>query len=263
MFIIIRFLLYTLPLLIFGLFEFVRNYPTSKVILGVAIFIVVWLFGVVWYLIRHSVRKQSNYMALAELVNYFITPVLLVLSSLLFLVFFNDPIFYRLVAGVIAFLSFLFLESVFIYLYYPQKYVLSSMENVSSYLNILISFFLYSGYYGLTVFLHIRSKWLFVLLIFLNVILLLQTFFINKLKFKTVWLPMLLSIVIFGELVWAVQYLTFTFLVKGVIVSLVYYTISGLLRYYFLQSYNKKILWRHISVVAIIMFFLLFTAQWL
>lgn len=261
MFIIIRFFLYSLPFVIFAVFEFIRNFPQQ--ILWGGIFIAVWLFIVIWYLVRHSVRKQSNYMAFTELLNYFITPLLLVLSGMLFLVFFSNVMFYRVISIFISFSSFLFLESIFIYLYYPQKYILSSLENVSSYLNIVVSFFLYSGYYGLVVFLHLQAKWLFVLLIALNLLLLLQTFFINKLKFKNVWLALLLALVIFIQLVWAIQYLPFTFLVKGVMVSLAYYTMSGLFRYYFLQSYNQKILWRHIMVVAVAIFFLLFTAKWL
>ena len=261
MFLIIRFFLYSLPFVIFGVFEFSRNFPNLIVWAGV--FIVFWLFLVIWYLLRHSVRKQGDNMTFTELSNYFITPLLLVFSGMLFLVFFNNVTFYRVISVFISFASFLFLESVFIYLYYPQKYVLSSLENISSYLNIVVSFFLYSGYYGLMVFLHLQSKWLFVSLIVLNMVLLLQTFFINKLKFKKIYLALLLALVILVEVVWAVQYLPFTFLVKGVMVSLVYYIISGLFRYYFLQSYNKKILWRHVLVVSVVAFFLLFTAKWL
>jgi len=261
MFIIIRFLVYTLPFIIFATFEFLRHYPQT-LIYGI-LFISVWLLMVAWYLIRHSVKRQSRYMAFSELLNYLVTPLLLVLSTILFLIFFNDLLLYRIVAGLSSFATFLFLENVFLYLYYPHKYILSSLENVSAYLNILIAFFLYSGYFGLNVSLHLESIWLFITLVSLNALLLLQTLFINKLKFKNTWLALLLGVLIFTELLWVSQFLSFSFLVKGALLALVYYTISGLFRYFFLESLTKKIIYRHLMVILIAGSVLLFTAQWL
>jgi hypothetical protein len=261
MFILIRFLVYTLPFIIFTTFEFLRHYP-QYLIYGI-IFISVWLLAVAWYLIRHSVKRQSNYMAFSELLNYLVTPLLLVLSTVLFLVFFNNIILYRVVAGFISFATFLFLENVFLYLYYPHKYILSSLENVSGYLNIVVVFFLYSGYFGLNVFLHLESRWLFVGLVFLNALLFLQTLFINKLKLKNTWLALALGVLIFSEFLWVSQFLAFSFLVKGALLALVYYTISGLFRYFFLESLTKKVVYRHLIVILVAGSMLLLTAQWL
>lgn len=261
MFIIIRFLIYTLPLVVFAFFSIIRTYPTWLLWSSVTIF--VYLLFVAWYIVRNSVRKQSDSMSFRELVNYLITPVFLLFGAMAFLLFLNDLFIYRLFAGGVAAILFLFLENVFIYLYYPHKYILSSLENVSAYSNLLTAFFINSAYYGLSVFLHMQSKWLFAGVFAINLILFLQTLLINHLKFQATWLAFMIVGVILGEMIWILQYLTWSYLVKGAILAFSYYLLSNMFRYYFLKSLNKTVLYRHILISLLMAALVLISAQWL
>jgi hypothetical protein len=261
MFIVIRFLIYSLPLVVFSFFYAIRMWPHRLAWFGVVMF--VYLLFVAWYIVRNSVRKQSDDMTWRELLNYLITPSFLLLGASAFMVFINDILVYRLFAVGVALILFLFLENVFIYLYYPHKYVLSSLENVSAYSNLLSAFFVNSAYYGLSVFLHIQSKWLFTGVFVVNTILFLQTILINKLKLKNAWLAFLLVTVLLGELVWVLQYLPWSFLVKGALLATGYYLLSNMFRYYFLQSLNKVVLYRHLFISIGMILAILVTAKWL
>jgi hypothetical protein len=261
MFIVIRFLIYTLPLVVFGYFSVIRSQPTWLLWSSLTMFF--YLLFVAWYIVRNSVRKQSDSMTWRELLNYLITPAFLLFSAMAFMIFINDIFIYRLFAGGVAAIIFLFLENVFIYLYYPHKYILSSLENVSAYSNLLTAFFINSAYYGLSVFLHMQSKWLFAGVFAINLILFLQTLLINHLKFQTTWFAFVMVGVILGEMVWVLQYLTWSYLVKGAILAFSYYLLSNMFRYYFLQSLNKTVLYRHILISVLMAAVVLLSAQWL
>lgn len=261
MFIVIRFLIYTLPLVVFGFFAIIRSWPQS--LLWAGIFMLIYLLLSAWYVVRHSVRKQSDSMSLRELLNYLVTPALLLFTSTAFLLFVNDIFMYRLLAGGVAAILFLFLENVFIYLYYPHKYVLSSLENVSAYSNLLTAFFVNSAYYGLSVFLHMQSKWMFAAVFIINIILFLQTMLINHLKWQNTWFAVLMVGIILGEMVWVLQYLTWSYLVKGAVLAFSYYLLSNMFRYYFLQSLNKTVLYRHILISLGMAALILASALWL
>ncbi|HPL92784.1 MAG TPA: hypothetical protein PLB38_00690 [bacterium] len=261
MFIVIRFLIYTLPLVVFGFFAIIRSWPQS--LLWAGIFMLIYLLFSAWYVVRHSVRKQSDSMSVRELLNYLVTPALLLFSSTAFLLFINDILMYRLLAGGVAAILFLFLENVFIYLYYPHKYVLSSLENVSAYSNLLTAFFVNSAYYGLSVFLHMQSKWMFAAVFIINIILFLQTMLINHLKWQNTWFAVLMVGIILGEMVWVLQYLTWSYLVKGAVLAFSYYLLSNMFRYYFLQSLNKTVLYRHILISLGMAVLILASALWL
>lgn len=261
MFIVIRFLIYTLPLVMFGFFSVIRSWPKMLLLASLSIFI--YLLFVVWYIVRHSVRKKSDSMTFWELLNYLITPLLLLFGATAFLVFINDILIYRLLAGGVAAILFLFLENVFVYLYYPHKYILSSLENVSAYSNLLTAFFVNSAYYGLVVFLHMQSKWMFIVVLIINIILFLQTLLINHLKIQVTWFALVVVGVVLGELVWVLQYLTWSYLVKGAFLAFSYYLLSNMFRYYFLQSLNKTVLYRHIFISLGMTLLVLGSALWL
>jgi len=162
----------------------------------------------------------------------------------------------------IVFLYFYF-RSLYYYLIKPDFYQDQSLENFSSYGNFLAFYFIASAIYGLQAFLNI-PVWLLVLVMLVVIgLIVYQIIWINKINIHVGLFYILLACLILVELAWSVTFLPLSFYILGLILSICYYMLIGLIRYYLLNRLDKKIIKLYLIFGFSSIFMVLLTARWM
>ena len=176
-------------------------------------------------------------------------------------------------------IQFLFaLNILFIYLYFKTLYLFfykklenkfSSIENIFSFGNFLSFFFLSSSLYGLYSHLSIPIVIILVVMLVIFALLVYNIIFILKLKNKTIEnkniiIYIIIFCVILIELASTVSFLPFNHKITGLILSICYYMLVGLAKYYlFLGTIEMKKIKLYLGFGFSAIFFILVTAKWL
>ncbi|MFC1612910.1 hypothetical protein ACFL23_01125 [Patescibacteria group bacterium] len=226
----------------------------------------VWAFIMLLFVIvsiLHIFKKQN--INLKDKLFFLITPIFLMCSSVLASIFLNTNLIKLLFSIGIAIMFFLYLENLFLYFRMPAKYQIYSLENISSYINLISIFFISSSFYGLKILLGVRFKW-FIFLIaiefFAVFILFCQNFWVNKISANESKKYLLIAILILLEIYLIILLLPSNYYVNGLIFSLAYYVIAGLIKYKLLDKLEKRIIMKYSSISFILFIFLLVTTKW-
>lgn len=249
-----RFIPILCPLFIFIIFEIFFKKP----------FWIYWLFSLLIVAVAISVWKLigRGLITVGARWNFLVAPLFLITSGLFFILFLENQILKHFLAIFLAVLLGLFLENIFIYIYRHDKYQVNSLENISSYLNLISTLFFNSGFFGLLIFLNI-PVWLLILLILLVTFSLsYQTMWINKIVSEKSWIYILIICLILCELAWALSFLPTSFYVSGAVLSIAYYLVLGISRFYLLGNLDAKIVKRHLIISLIVLILILGTARW-
>jgi len=243
----------TIVLIFFG-WEILFKKP--KGIYFLVIFFIIWILLVIWKLLGLKSITKITYW------NFLTTPILLILSGGIFLVFIEKAIIKHLLFLVIAILIGLFLETLFIYIYEHENYRSPTLENISRLINLISFYFYLSGIYGLAIFLSL-SIWLRVVITLPVIIIsIYQIFWINKVKAKKSWLHLLVISLILIELFIAVNTLPTSFYVNGFILGVIYYLMTNLSLDYFSGQIKKGAVSRYLLFSFLMLLLVLITAQW-
>jgi len=164
-----------------------------------------------------------------------------------------------------------FFDLVFLYLYYrtlyyyllaPEYYKDSSLQNLSAYGNFAGFYFLSSAVYGVQVFVS-ASVWLLMLTMLIATLLIVyQVTWANKIDKKTGLFYILISGLVITEIAWSVSFLSLSYFVLGLILSVSYYTIIGLLRFYLQNALNKKLVKMYLIFGLSSILLVLLTSRW-
>ncbi len=171
--------------------------------------------------------------------------------------------------GLVQFLF--LLNFLFLYFYFSiiynllincKKYKTGTLENFSSHGNFLAMYFIASSVYGLQSLVGFPIIGLvFILLIFL-ISIIYQVFWVNGIRSKIGQIYIFISILVILELAITLWFLTLSFYILGLLLSVYYYTLIGLIRFYLTGNFRK-------SVVKLYLFFgfssiliVLLTARW-
>ncbi len=191
-----------------------------------------------------------------------ISPLLLVFSSLFFLILLSSVWLRHVSVILVSFLLFLFLEDIFYYFFRVKKYQVYSLENISSYVNLVSFFFFASSMYGLVIFLKL-DVWILSLGVALAVFLLAyQTMRINGLSWRSSWLYLLIIVLVCVEIFWTIGFWPTSFYINGLFLSLVFYLILNLTRYQILNKLERKIVARYLIISLVVVLITLGTARW-
>lgn len=250
-----RFIPIFCPFLIFASYELLLKKP----------FLIYWLFPILILTVAALIWKLigKGLITIIARWNFLISPLFLMVGGLFFILFLENQLFKHFLIFLVAFLLGLYLEAIFIYIYRHEKYQINSLENISSYINLISLLFFYSGFFGLLIFLNI-SVWLVVLLVLLvTVSLAYQTMWINKIDFKKSFLYILIIGLILCQLAWVISFLPIDFYASGAFLSVVYYLLSGLSRFYLLGTLNSLVIKRHLIIGSIVLILILGTTRWI
>lgn len=254
MILINRLIPFLCPLFVFISFEIIFKKPIF----------VYWLFTFLIIIVVTSVWKLigKGLITITARWNFLITPLFLVLGGLLFVFFLENKIFKHLLVVFLVFLLGLFLETMFVYIYRHEKYQVNSLENISSYINLISSLFFYSSFFGLLIFLNIPFWLIALLTLIITFFLSHQTMWVNKIVSVRSWLYILVICLILCELAWVLSFLPISFYVRGAVLSVIYYLVIGISRFHLLGILDVKVIRRHLIISLIVLILILGTARW-
>lgn len=198
--------------------------------------------------------------------QFFLAPFLFLLSSLLFFIVLtpkNEILKHLLIIFIAGFLA-IILESLFNFFHRQTKYPLFAIENIYSYLDLIIFFFFSASFYYLIIFSNFPFWLLLIFIIIISSLLSYQVFWANKIldNPKTTYLFILTIGLILGELFWIISFWPTGFYFNALFLSLFYYIIIGLSRYHLLGQLDKKIVKRYLMIGGICLVIALLTTRW-
>lgn len=249
----------TLAIIVIAIFEFILN-PTSVkvnlfVIFAALIFvllaIVVSLYAIIW-------EKTAK-----EFWLFLAPPVIFISNAYLFFLFLERGLIYHVLAFVSGLLMYLYFENLFIYYYLREKYQPYSLENITSYLNVISTFLLASNVICLIIFLGISFWWLALISLILFFLLVLSHFWISKISWTDGKLFIIGISLLLLQILWAVKYFSTAFYIIGLIVAVSYYILTGIGRSHLIGDLDKKELARYLIAGLAIIVITLGFAQWI
>ncbi len=215
-------------------------------------------------------QKSNNNILLFSQLNYWIDflsflilPLFLSISIFFFLLLIPQTFFRHLIIFFGVFVIYLYFRNLYYYFHKKQEYKVNSLENISLYANILTFFLLSSSFFAFIIFLNSRIWIIMLWLLLFGSTLIYQLFWISKVELKKNLFYLIIIVLIVEELFWSITLLPLDYYSKGILLSLVYYTVIGLSKYKLDDNLTSKIVKRYlfISIASIVL--ILFTAKWI
>lgn len=195
--------------------------------------------------------------------NYLILPAFFFSS----LIVFSAMIPNRFLVQLLFILNIIFLYIYFRTIYYclikTDYYRDYSMENLSAYGNFLTFYFISSAVYGFQSFLNISVWFLIIIMLVATGLIVYQVMWINKIDIQIGFFYILLICLVIAELVWAASFLPLSFYILGLFLSICYYMLIGLAKFYLLAKLEKKVIKLYLGFGFFSILIVLFTSRWL
>lgn len=252
-FILIRIFPILLPILYLALVESVLYFNLSWLwsVVGIGVLDIIYFILI---FIRKN-KKESLFFILHSLV--FLTvgfAYFLVLSSELFINLF-------IIAWSLIY--FVYLESIFHYFYETKKVLIMSLKNVISYVNLITFFFLMVVLFNLHVFIGLSSLFIVLISFFILFILLISRFNASDIVLKKSLLYSFFLSIILTELIIASLFLSVSFFVSALILSVFYYIFSSLSALSLRGELTKTSIMQYIVFTVVVIIMVVTTSQWL
>lgn len=223
----------------------------------------VWpVFILLNLLIAGLVALYSEKKLDSETLNHFIAPVFLFWSMYLFFLFLEN-IYVKLFFGAAAaFLFAVYTEQIFFKKFLLKRYDAKALENMSIYFSILAIFMGTASFFGFYIFLHASRILISIAVVLTGLALNYHIFHTLKANFwESLPYVLVLTLGLF-EIFYVMTFLPVSFAVSGVILAALYYIALGMVRYYFVQFYDAKMVKRHVIIGLIILIAVVATARW-
>ena len=210
----------------------------------------------IWQFTGRQLRKAAFW-------NFIITPFLLVNSGLAFLVFLEGESTKQLVTMITTISVWIFLKVTFLYFFFRPKYEPHTLENISSYLNLVAVFLFSSSVFNFIILLQVPAWQGAIGSMVVIGLLSYQLFWIGDLGFRTQWRTLAVITLVTGELFFAVSFLPTSVYVNGLLMTLGYYTMTGLARNWLLNIRERWVVVRYLLISFSILVIILLTAKWI
>jgi len=212
------------------------------------VIVTLWLFN----------KKKFN----LEFLSFLISPVLFVITCIGFSLFIEKNIFFHFIAAGASIFLYIYFGRILDYKFYPKRYQPYSLENFSWYLDIIIVFLFFSLAFALIIFLKVKLLVLIAPAVLIGLLLAYQLFWVNKINFSDSNVFIFTIGVVMVELFCAVYYLPTSFYINAFILTIAFYLMTGLGRYFLLGSLDKKKVINFLIVSVVCLTVILATAQW-
>lgn len=190
------------------------------------------------------------------------------------------PLYFTIGLGVFSSIAsswklvqFLFvLEAIFLYLYYRliyyflikiDSYQTGSLAEFSSQSNLIAFYFLATSMYGLQSFLN-PPMW--ILLLFVMVVagmIAYQMAMVNGIDGKRGIFYILLTCLILSELSWCLSFMTLSYYVSGLVLTVLYFVLINFIRFYLIDDLSKQLVRNYIIFGVLSILAVLLTSNWL
>jgi len=237
-----------------GLFEFLLWKPEWYYVFIslLEILIISLLFWLSWKKIE-----------IKEACSLIITPFFFLGFSFVFIFFMEGSLLEQLVILTIVFLWWTFIENVFLFFYQPVRYQPYSLENITSYLNLITVFLVSSSLHSFIIFLGFSGALSLLLIFLITLLLVLQMIVINKISIKKNFGLIITLALMIAELFWVTKFLPSSYLVNGLIIAISYYLLTGIISHWFLESLDKKVLKRYLGISGTLFLLIVLSARWI
>lgn len=234
-------------------FELIVIMPGLWFILPVLAALIIFLL--ILKLFNWQFRQKEFYIFLS-------TTLILIISTFLFVFFMDSPSIRLATIIIISILIGFYLNNIFLFLYSPQSYPPYSLENITTYFNMVSFFFLMSSFFSLAILLGISILLLLIPTFVITVVLTLLTQMVNKVDLaKTRFFLSILSLTMV-ELFWAIHYLPTNFFINGVVLTIIYYMFMVLGLDYLTGKIEKTVVKRTLLIGCFMIILILVFAQW-
>lgn len=248
-----RIIPYLVSIIIFILIEQIIVFPKQIYLLA---FISLMILGLsIWQLIERSFFRPKFW-------QFVITPLLLLGSGLVFLIFLEDYLFRQFFVVILIVLIWVFLELTYLRFHRRLKYQVHSLENISTYINLITVFLSTSSFFGLVVFLAFPVWILVIIFTGLTMLLNYQIAYSSEAPLTSSWLYILAISLMMTEIFWAVSFLPTSIYVNGLVVTISYYLMSGLALNWLLGIQERKVVLRYLIISFVSLIIILITAKW-
>lgn len=241
------------PLLIFLILEL--SFYNIKLLYFLPFIGLLILLAILKYLIKEPwLSKDYFYLSILPILLFICTISLLLLLGLTLLKHLAIILFVLLLA--------LYLENIFLFYHRPLHYQSYSLENLAAIFNLIIFFLLAINLNAFSIFLSL-PLWLLSLILIITIsLLLLQSFWINKLKNKFCYIYLIIINIVILEFFWALTFLPTNFYVNSIILTIIFYLIWGILKAKLNEHLEKKIIWRYLFISSILLLIIIITSRW-
>ncbi|MBU4216917.1 hypothetical protein L6270_03760 [Candidatus Parcubacteria bacterium] len=249
-----KFLTLIVPVLSFIFLEIYSFYPKSVFV------ILVIIFSLFFFLARqfaYASGKKDN------IINTISLPILFTFGS----VFVSFFIINKWVVHVLFLVNLIFLYYYFKMLYYHflklDLFQKEKMENLSTYGNFLAFYFMAVSFFGLQLFLDIAIWKLIILLAGVVFLIVFQISWSGEINKQTSFFYSLLLSLIVLELAWGISFLTLSYYILGLILTISFYVLIGLIRFYLFGNLSKEKVKMYLIFGLISVSIALLTARWI
>lgn len=160
-------------------------------------------------------------------------------------------------------LLFNYFKFIYLYLFKPGYYKPQSIENLSFYSSLLISFLIFASAFAFQSFLDTPIWQNAIFVLFSMAIVLYQLFWSAKTALARNLVFIFVISLVFVELYWAASFLTFNFNVSGLIMTSVFYMTIGLTKSYLLEKLDKNTIKIYLTMGLATILLVVLTSEWL
>lgn len=210
----------------------------------------------IWQLTGRQLRKGAFW-------NFAITPVAVVNSGWIFLTFLEGEWPKQLAVIITTVAVWVFLKVTFLYFSFRPKYQVHALENISSYLNLIAIFLFNSDLFNLMILLDVALWQAVIASLLLAGALSYQLFWVSDIGTWTAWRFIAVITLVTGELFLAVSFLPTSVYVNGLLITLGYYTMTGLARNWLLNIRERQVTRRYLLISLSVLVIILLTAKWI
>lgn len=213
-------------------------------------------------LIQKSYLENRNKKSVSYILLFNALPVLLVLATNLSILFVNSALHYFTIIFIMNLGLFLYLETNFLYLYYPGKYQIHSRENINNYLTIATVFLTMTSFFGFLSFLNTKT-WK-IMLASTAIVLVLQAHahWIHKITSKEKKPVIFISSLIIVQFIYSISLLPSSIYVNAGLVTIIYYLVQTFNFSYYEKKLTKKFITNQLIGAGILILLLVITARW-
>jgi hypothetical protein len=195
--------------------------------------------------------------------NFLIFPMMLMISFLGFSIVLANKLLIQVLYLFYAYFNYYYIRSIFYYFHKPSLYRSFTIENISSYGN-LIMFFLFSSLiYGLQSLIDTPTWILIIAIGAYSALVVYQLFWAYKIESSSKTLFIIICCLAIVEFAWTIAYLPVKYMIAGMILSLCYYVTLGLVRHYLIDKLDSKTVKLYLGFAAACLAIILLTSQWI
>jgi hypothetical protein len=222
-----------------------------------------WLIGIFLLIVLFLLARLLGYdWRSPSFWIFFLSPLALFLSALLFLFFLETASAIWFVTVVTVSILFIYLENIFTFYYLPANYQPYALEHISLALYLVFMFFIGSGFYAMKLFL-LLPFWLPTIAVFaLSLLACIAMFWVSKINIESSVVYAVAGAIAMSQFYLSVGMLPTGFIVSGSIFATLFYMYLGLSRAHVLEKLNREVLMRYVVTGIVFISIIMLTAQW-